>query len=185
MRPVRLIRFRYPHDHELAGLHDWCPLTHEPKGLRWVAILIAVALVTLFGAYLAAAQGLGDGGEFATGQPRGSLGRTRPVELGTAGTAPISVDVLPRIALAPASVRIRVTVERHADNRLLGVNLDGPAYGRYFEEQLDGVEAARTRQRIYDGLPGGIYIITACVRRVTGRPVCARPESFEVIGHDR
>lgn len=101
---------------------------------------------------------------------------------GTAGVAPVALDILPHVALAPASVRILVTVERDASNRLLGVNLDGPNFGRYFEEQLDGVEAARTRQRIYDGLPGGEYLITACVRRVAGRPVCARPETLDVIG---
>ncbi len=46
---------------------------------------------------------------------------------------------------------------------------------------VDARPAARTRQRIYDGLPGGTYTITACVRRVSGRVVCARPDAFEAV----
>ncbi len=136
----------------------------------------AVALLLTVGGSSARAQ---DGGEPATGFPLSSLGSHVPPAVAMVG--PVALDILPRVAIAPASVRVRVIVERDADNRLLGVNVEGPAYGRYFEEQLDGLEAARTRQRIYDGLPGGFYTITACVRRVTGRSLCARPESLDVV----
>jgi lysozyme family protein len=128
------------------------------------------------------AAGAQDGGELANGRPRASLGTIQYLEIGTRGTEPVTVQASPAVALAPATVRVRITVERDARNRELLVTFDGPQHSESFVEQLDGDAAARTRERHLKNLPGGVYALHACVRRSDGTGSCATPARVEIIG---
>jgi lysozyme family protein len=90
---------------------------------------------------------------------------------GTSGIAPVTIAVLPRIALAPASARLTIHVERDADNRWLDVTIDGASYQRSSGRALEGADAARLFQFTYDSIPTGTYTVSAIVTSTHGRQV--------------
>jgi hypothetical protein len=56
----------------------------------------------------------------------------------------LTVSVRPSVPVEPATALIRVTVERHPDNRRLVIQADSGTYYRSSLRQLDGQFAART-----------------------------------------
>jgi hypothetical protein len=62
----------------------------------------------------------------------------------------------------PGYLVATVTVERHDDNRLLVMDVDG-AMSFHTERQLDGADAARVQQFAYNDVPAGEYTVTALV----------------------
>lgn len=85
------------------------------------------------------------------------------------GVAPVTLSVLPRVAMAPASVRLTIRVEPNADNRWLAVDVTGANYQRSSGRELAGADAARLYQFLYEGLPTGTYAIAATVTTTHGR----------------
>lgn len=73
-----------------------------------------------------------------------------------------------RVRFAPADIRLRVTVEPHAQNRHLLVEADGPAFYRSSYEALTG-ESPRTRWVNWRAAPEGEYDIRATVIDVRGK----------------
>jgi len=76
-----------------------------------------------------------------------------------------SLDVYPRISQGPATIRMRATIEPHADNRHFCWGYDGPV-SRESCEALDGDTAARTRTTYWKDLPGGRYVGFVAVWKV-------------------
>jgi hypothetical protein len=68
-----------------------------------------------------------------------------------------------KFAIAPASVQTLIRVSPHPDNRLLRVLIDGEAYARSSDTQLDGEGAAQHYFFTWRSLPPGTYSIIAIV----------------------
>jgi hypothetical protein len=73
----------------------------------------------------------------------------------------LSIRVSPMVALAPAFLTVRTTVEPNDDNRLLNVEIDSPAYRRSSEITLDGKNAQRVSLLEVKGVPSGLYEVRA------------------------
>ena len=81
--------------------------------------------------------------------------------------APVRVDVMPRILMPKRQIRVVVWVERHASNRTLVTEVDGPTYSRS-DEQLAGEAAPRARTTHHQLNAYGWYEIRATVLRQDG-----------------
>jgi hypothetical protein len=87
----------------------------------------------------------------------------------TLGAEPaLSLRVTPRVAAAPATVSITVTVEPDEKNRMLVLEDDSDVYYRSSQVQLDGRNAARTHQLLFRGLPPGEHRVRASVHGTNG-----------------
>jgi hypothetical protein len=84
-------------------------------------------------------------------------------------TEPLVLSVSPRQALAPATVWVRVTVERDAANRTLKIVADGDNFYRSSTIQIEGDRAPRTFNVALKSLPGGDYQIRAVLTDMFGR----------------
>jgi hypothetical protein len=71
--------------------------------------------------------------------------------------AALWLRVSPAVALAPASVRIEVVIDRHDDNRVLRIAIDSGEYLRSSSIGLDGARAPRVHSVVYRSLPPGYY----------------------------
>jgi hypothetical protein len=80
----------------------------------------------------------------------------------------ISIRVSPAVALAPAFLRVQVTVEPNDDNRLLDIEIDSPAYSRTSEITLDGKNAQRVNLLEVKGVPSGLYEVRATLTGPSG-----------------
>jgi hypothetical protein len=120
--------------------------------------------------------------EWATDDFRANALRSYDSRLLSPATAVPSDDAEPalelrlatRLAIAPASVQSLIRVSPHPDNRLLRVLIDGEAYARSSDTQLDGEEAAQHYFFTWRSLPPGTYSIIAIVygpRGVRGQRV--------------
>jgi hypothetical protein len=78
------------------------------------------------------------------------------------------LSLSPAITMAGRNVRTTVRVDRHAANRWLRIAIDGPFYAASTERQLDGDEAARTFEMMWQSLPAGEYMVTAEVEGARG-----------------
>lgn len=75
---------------------------------------------------------------------------------------PVSIDVNPHIAFAPAFVRVTVRVKPNAENRGLYVEADGDAYRSSFV-QLDGADAPILTVIEWPAMDAGEYDVRASV----------------------
>jgi hypothetical protein len=75
---------------------------------------------------------------------------------------PVTIDVYPHLAFAPADVRVTVRVQPNAENRGLVVEADGTMYRSSFF-QLDGADAPITFQINWPALTAGEYDVRAAV----------------------
>ena len=73
----------------------------------------------------------------------------------------LTMKVTPPVAVAPAGLIVRTTIETSAENRALEVVAASPTYFRSSEISLDGERAPRVNEWIFRGLPTGRYEITA------------------------
>jgi hypothetical protein len=115
---------------------------------------------------------------------RDDVPRTAVVTLGPVSghaDAAIALHVSPRVATEPATVTIRATVERHADNRGLQVRLlsDGNCLSSFV--QLDGLDAPRTTTLTYPEIPGGTYEIQTTVLGPGGKTRARASEEIKIL----
>jgi hypothetical protein len=73
----------------------------------------------------------------------------------------LAIRVSPAVALAPALVTVRTTIEPSDDNRMLSIVVDSPTYHRSSEIPLDGKNAQRVNVVELKGLPTGLYEVRA------------------------
>jgi len=76
------------------------------------------------------------------------------------GREPLRMQVSPTMALAPARLTVRVTVEADADNRYLEVVAESSDFYRSSQVQLDGSGAGPLQVFEFRNLPTGLYQIT-------------------------
>ena len=75
------------------------------------------------------------------------------------GTEKLRMAVSPSVSFAPAIVRVRFNIERHADNRMLHVAVESDSYFRSSTIQIDGNDGPATVSLVYESLPPGEYVI--------------------------
>jgi hypothetical protein len=103
--------------------------------------------------------------------------------LALTGAPRVSMAVYPRIAMAPATLKLTATVERHADNRLLRIVLDCAHFYAASEFELEGERAARTYQLpLIEGIPSGQCEVSAEVTLVTGKAHRSAVVDVEIVG---
>lgn len=93
------------------------------------------------------------------------------VLVGSAATSAreaVAIRVSPNVSLAPATIRIVVTVEPDADNRELVLEADSGLFFTSSTVQLDGTKAPRLQSFVLKELPAGSYEIAARVVRKNG-----------------
>ena len=80
--------------------------------------------------------------------------------------SPISLHLLPRIAMAPATVRITVKVEPNEYNRGMHLAIDsGEYYRAWFDPDFEGLNGAKIRSYNYEFRAPGVYTVTAIIKR--------------------
>lgn len=76
------------------------------------------------------------------------------------------LNVNPRVGINEG-VRIEAVIPRHADNRRMRIEMDGPLY-RAFEEPMEGESARVIYSLFVDRLPEGDYTVYCIVLRADG-----------------
>ena len=82
---------------------------------------------------------------------------------GLRGSQRVAIHVTPAVAMEPASLTIRATVEPSEDNRLLRVMVDSGEYATSSDIPLDGRQSARLNVVELHEAPSGLYEVTAIV----------------------
>jgi hypothetical protein len=86
------------------------------------------------------------------------------------GSETLKMSVWPRMAVQPAAIVVRVSVEPDADNRAIAVSAESSDYFRSSQVQLDGTSASRTSEFLYRDLPAGSYIVRSTLIGANGHP---------------
>ncbi len=80
----------------------------------------------------------------------------------------VGVRVTPNVSMAPATVRVVVTVEPDANNRELELVADSGVFYTSSTVQLEGSKAPRLQWFVFKELPAGTYEVTARVLQKNG-----------------
>lgn len=100
------------------------------------------------------------------------------------GSPALELYVSPTISHAPASLRIRATVEPKDDQRALAIVIESEDFFRSSEVALEGEDAPRHLFLEYRNLPPGTYEVQATVLDAEGNPKAAAHRCVAVIGAD-
>jgi hypothetical protein len=88
----------------------------------------------------------------------------------SAHSAPrISIRVSPAVAMAPAVITIKTTIEPSDDNRALAIVIDSATYHRSTEIPLEGRSAPRVSILEIRDVPPGLHEVRAVLVGSTGR----------------
>jgi hypothetical protein len=79
----------------------------------------------------------------------------------TASDQRLALQVSPIVAIAPANVTVRATIDADVDNRLLEIVVESSDYRRSSEIQLDGKNAPRLNVFELRDIPTGVYEVRA------------------------
>lgn len=102
------------------------------------------------------------------------------------GSEPLKLKVSPMQSFAPANLYIRVSIEPHADNRVVSVAAESENYYRSSDIALEGDQGPRTVIVEFRSVPEGQYEIRGAIGNVQGREVAtARQSIFVLPGNDR
>jgi len=85
-----------------------------------------------------------------------------------AAPPPVTVQVTPNASMAPATVRVTVTVEPDERNRGLMVEADSLNFYSSSEVTLEGTGSSRVKRFEFKNLPPGEYEVRATVQRNDG-----------------
>lgn len=85
-----------------------------------------------------------------------------------AGGQKLVMRVSPAVALAPALLTVRTTVEADADNRALEITVDSATFQRTSQIQLDGANAPRFNVFELRDVPTGLYEVRAVLLGTRG-----------------
>jgi hypothetical protein len=106
------------------------------------------------------------------------------VALGSASghaNASVTLHVSPHVATEPATLMIRATVERHADNRGLQVKIVSSGYSRSSFVQLDGLDAPRITAMNYPEIPSGAYEVQTTVLGPGGKTRATASQEIKIL----
>ena len=101
--------------------------------------------------------------------------------IGMNGQERVRLNVSPMQSFAPATLKVRVTVERSVENRALTIVADSENYYRSSEIALDGDASPATFFLDLRSVPGGEYRISAVVRDRSGRDAARANRTVSVI----
>ena len=94
---------------------------------------------------------------------------------------PLTIKVFPAVALAPATLLVRATVESNVENRAIEVVVDSPDFYRSSLIELEGESAPRTTVFELPNLPGGQYVVTTRLFGPSGQTRSALRRTVNVI----
>ena len=94
----------------------------------------------------------------------------------------MELHVSPMVAAAPATLRIRITVPPHAENRAIAIVADSDAFFRSSEVALDGENAPRNVTVEYRSVPSGIYEVRGVLVDARGKEVAVTRTTVTVTG---
>jgi hypothetical protein len=89
------------------------------------------------------------------------------------GGQPLSLQVSPTMAPAPAFVRVSASVETSDENRALEIVAQSPEFFRSSRVDLDGRNAPRLAVFEYPNLPPGLYEISGVLVGTGGKRATA------------
>jgi hypothetical protein len=92
----------------------------------------------------------------------------------------LTIKVSPAVAMAPASLTVRATIDANADNRELEIVAESPTFFRSSRMSLDGNRAPRVSEIVFRQVPAGTYAISVSLIGARGRRAVAT-RSFQVI----
>ena len=93
----------------------------------------------------------------------------------------MTIKVSPSVALAPATLFVRASVESNADNRAIEVVVDSPDFYRSSRIELEGADAPRTTVFELRNLPGGRYVVTTRLLGTSGKIRSALHQLLNVV----
>ena len=99
----------------------------------------------------------------------------------------LAIRVSPTVAVAPAVLTVRTTIEPSDENRMLNLLVDSPTYHRSSEIPLNGKNAQRVSNFELKGLPAGVYEVRAVLVGQSG-PIANAMQLAKVAqgaGYDR
>ena len=94
----------------------------------------------------------------------------------------LDIHVTPAVAMAPANLRVRATIEANRSNRAIEIIAESDDFYRSSEIPLDGDRAPRTTQLEFRGLPGGIYAVRAVLKGANGGVLALARQVINVVG---
>jgi hypothetical protein len=97
------------------------------------------------------------------------------------GTESLKMSVSPAQSMAPAYLRVRLTVEPNAANRTVAVVAESDDYFRSSELPLEGEQGPRTIFFEFRGVPSGEYQIRGLVGDAGGHEVASAKQNINVI----
>jgi hypothetical protein len=97
------------------------------------------------------------------------------------GDSRLSIAISPARSFAPATLLVRVRIDRNAENRTLDVVAASEDFYRSSEIQLDGEQAPATEVFEFRSLPSGAYEVRGVLRDRGGRQRAAARQQIEVI----
>jgi hypothetical protein len=93
----------------------------------------------------------------------------------------LTMRVSPAQSFAPATLRVRVRLEPHADNHSLELIIDSPDYYRSSLVPLDGERSPRTMVLDFKGCPGGEYQVVSLLTDRAGRERASATQHVMVV----
>jgi hypothetical protein len=97
------------------------------------------------------------------------------------GGEQLRMAVSPEKSFAPSTLRVRVRLEPHDQNRRLAVIADSADFYRSSEVQLDGEQAPKTITVEFRGVPSGSYQVSSAVLDQSGRRRAFASQDVNVI----
>ena len=84
------------------------------------------------------------------------------------GSQRVAIRVSPVVAMEPAALTIRATIEPSDDNRRLSVTLDSDSYSTSSDIPLEGRNSARLSVLELRDIPSGLYEVRAVLSGARG-----------------
>ena len=103
------------------------------------------------------------------------------VPLGVRTGDRLAMRVSPTVAIAPADLIVRTTIESNAANRSIEIIADSADFYRSSEIPLDGENAARTAQFAFRHLPSGLYTVRAVLKGATEEQLAQTRQEINVV----
>ena len=96
----------------------------------------------------------------------------------------LSLRVSPTVAMAPATLRVRTTVEPKDENRSIQIIAESEEFYRSSEVPLEGDRAPRTNLLEFRGLPAGAYQVRAILKGVSGKELASTNAHLNIVGEN-
>ena len=92
----------------------------------------------------------------------------------------LTIRVIPKYAVAPATLLVNAIAERDPANRALQIQVESPDFYGSSLMQLDGDQAPRTTTVRYKGVPSGTYEVRAILFGSGGQQRASTVQEVEI-----